>query len=71
MKGLQIGRIVHYVSEEGNPHRAAIITRVHDATRGAVDLHIMPPGGSAFDHYGIDHSEDPKEGTWHWPERVD
>lgn len=70
MKGLQVGRIVHYVSEEGNPHRAAIVTRVN-YTSSDVDLHVIPPGGPTFDRYEVEHSEEARENTWHWPERVE
>jgi hypothetical protein len=73
MEGLQVGRIVHYVAYgtpggeyQAGAHRAAIVTEVLD-DQGGVSLCIFNPTGMHFNRAG--YSEEPKPGTWHWPER--
>jgi len=81
-----VGRIVHYVSygtpggEFPKACRAAIVSEADDQTGANADLakvglvvtnptglffHSLANGGCDYDG-----SEDPKGGTWHWPERV-
>jgi hypothetical protein len=77
-----IGRIVHYVREEG-VERPAIIVHVwpDNATphAGMVQLQVFndSDGGPANDglanvtwETSVEHSEDPQPHTWHWPERA-
>jgi hypothetical protein len=66
MPGVAIGRIVHYVTTDGQ-EKAAIISDVyHD---DVVALHVM-------DTYGVNvvfqvgFSEKKAGHTWHWPEKV-
>lgn len=73
-----VGRIVHYVSY-GTPggeflpeHRAAIIAGVPFAGNPGddlLDLVVFNPQGLFFNR--VPYSEEPKGGTWHWPERTD
>jgi len=81
MKGLGLGRIVHYVMPNGE-HRAAIVTKVSDKEAGIVCLHVFvmfaeavqgwqstsPNAGNAI---SVDYSETPETDTWHWPEYVE
>ena len=68
-----IGRVVHYVAY-GTPggeylpeHRAAIITEV--GLGGHAGLCVLNPTGMFFNR-DVPYSEEPKGGTWHWPEYV-
>jgi hypothetical protein len=78
-----VGRVVHYVSY-GTPGgefpkacRAADVTEVPENmdSRSVVGLMVKNPTGLFFHSLAnggcaYDGSEDPKGGTWHWPERV-
>lgn len=80
-----VGRVVHYVSY-GTPGgefpkacRAADVTEVDpvllDQGSDVVGLMVKNPTGLFFHSLAdggcsYDGSEDPKGGTWHWPERV-
>jgi hypothetical protein len=80
-----VGRVVHYVSY-GTPGgefpkacRAAIVSEVDpvllDQGSDVVGLVVTNPTGLFFHSLAnggcdYDGSEDPKGGTWHWPERV-
>jgi len=80
-----VGRVVHYVSY-GTPGgefpkacRAAIVSEVDpvllDQGSDVVGLVVTNPTGLLFHPLAAggcdyDGSEDPKGGTWHWPERV-
>jgi hypothetical protein len=71
-----VGRIVHYVSEEGE-HLAAIITRTHGVLE-MVDLTCFYPEATARTISGGEtHSRVPFDEktfalrSWHWPERVE
>jgi hypothetical protein len=73
-----IGRIVIY-QRHGSPngqHKAepspAIITKVHDAETGEVDLCIFNPTGLYFDQHTKEYRTDgpPVPGQWSWPPRV-
>ena len=74
-----VGRIVHYTSY-GTPDgeypmacRAAVVADVVSSCDGDgkyVDLCVLNPTGMFFSQ-GVRYSEDPRGGTWHWPERVE
>lgn len=73
-----IGRVVHYVRDNGH-HRPAVIVRVWDETKGLVNLQVFNDGdGSTSNDKAPNvewvcsrfHSDDPTPGTWHWPEYV-
>lgn len=86
MTGLAVGRWVHYTShgtpggEYTKQCRAALVTEVEapsvDADHeGRAGLMVCNPTGLFFHSLlaggcGYDGAEDPKGGTWHWPERV-
>lgn len=79
-----VGRIVHYVShgspilEDGTQKyksvcRAAIVTG--EPVPGFMDASITPlavlnPEGMFFQACYEDGPDNPKGGTWHWPEKV-
>lgn len=67
-----VGRIVWY-QRHGSPdgtHKPevspAVITKVH--SNDLVSLFVMNPNGLYFDQ--CYYSEDPKGGTWRWPDTV-
>lgn len=64
-----LGRTVHYVApaERGGEEYAGIITRVLSNTR--VDL-VTFGSVSIYHNLGVEFSELPTPGCWHWPERV-
>jgi hypothetical protein len=69
-----IGRIVHYTSY-GTPNgeypsvcRAAIVTAVGEED-GVVSLCVLNPEG-IYLNQNVFYSDEPKGGTWHWPDRV-
>lgn len=62
-----IGRVVHYV--KGDKHFAAIITDPDWHGGGEQSLTILPPQSEPFWEISS-YSEQPKNGTWHWPEYV-
>ena len=75
--GLSIGRIVHYVLENGE-HRPAIIVRVWNKDPGAVNSVVFLDGSNDTGSSGgalqmwvtsVVFSETPKPNTYHWPER--
>lgn len=75
MKGLAVGRVVHYVAY-GTPngeykagaHRAAIIAEIKDAESGECVLTIFNPTGLHWNT--AEYSEKSIPGTWHFPERI-
>lgn len=74
IKGLAIGRMVHYVPPSGPmPIQAAIVASIKDADRGVVGLHVFPHGTSYFasevSYFDPNGGEGPRN-TWHWPEKV-
>lgn len=65
-----IGRIVHYIPQHEWPeHIAGIVTRIDG--EGLLALTIFPKGQPTMNVQSVPFSEDPKIGTWHWPERED
>jgi hypothetical protein len=80
MDGLFEGRIVHYVMPNGD-HRPAIVVRVWRGPcgeeSGCSNLQVFTDGrndGPGFEsgvHWAtsVAYSDEPKPGTWHWPER--
>jgi len=76
MQGLAVGKIVHYSETDWlkTEHgalvcRAATVVEVEDATTGRVRLAYLTPHQVLF--ASADFAEQPAQGTWHWPERVD
>lgn len=75
-----VGRVVHYVSygtpggEYTSRCRAAIVTEITDcnAHTECVGLFVANPTGLFLNQH-IPHNEtsQQREGTWHWPERVE
>lgn len=73
-----VGRTVHYVSygtpggEYQSECRAAVVTQVHGGEIAAeeqqVSLCVLNPTGVFFNDH-VAHSDAPKGGSWHWPER--
>lgn len=81
MKGLGIGRVVHYV-DSNTIHLAAIVTAVINKEEGLVGLTVFPyPGWPGFESilsdgqkvltFMVEFSEELRPGTWHWPEFVE
>lgn len=86
MTELSIGRIVHFVAEDG-AHKAAIVVAVWG--KDTCNLQVFTDGNNESGHYLIPHlvreclipstvwvtsvcySEEPKPRTWHWPERIE
>jgi hypothetical protein len=58
-----IGRVVHFHTSTGP--QAATITAVNGK---ALTLHVMPPGGPAYDVEGV--LEGTQVGSWSWPPKV-
>jgi hypothetical protein len=63
-----IGRVVHFVLASGK-HCPALITEVNWHDGHDQSLTIFPPQSEPFWDV-VSYSEDPKRGTWHWPEYV-
>lgn len=65
-----IGRIVHYVGEDG-VHSVALIVGVYERS---VNLHVFYDDSLSDNPHirqtNAEYSEESKPGTWHWPERV-
>jgi len=86
MQGLTEGRIVRYVLSEADcpkcpesigQNRPAIIVRVADRARAAVNLTVFVDGVAESQYEGRDtirragvaYDEKESLGTWHWPPR--
>jgi hypothetical protein len=78
-----VGRVVHYVSygtpggEYTKQCRAATVSEVpaDENSRSVVGLVVLNPTGLFFHSLGAggcpyDDAQEPRGGTWHWPERV-
>lgn len=75
MKGLGIGRIVHFVMTNGE-HRPATIVRVWDKSTGYVNLQVFTDGENDGEdntiwRSSVNYSEDFRVYSWHWPEFVE
>jgi hypothetical protein len=64
-----VGRMVHYVSEQGEC-QAAVISGVARDDESAVHLHVFDPVVAVNVKYSIQSDQGQGIGTWHWPERV-
>lgn len=73
MKGLGVGRIVHYVDVNGD-HLAAIVTEIIDPEEGRVNLSVfnVMVGSPPIERLRrVPHSvEGQMVYSWHWPEYV-
>jgi hypothetical protein len=73
MKGLTVGRIVHYVTVDFI-HRAAIVTQVPDKAVGIVNLVVFSTNGAIPTAmpteavFSVRYSEEHTGNTWHWIE---
>jgi hypothetical protein len=86
LPGLTEGRIVHYVLSDGRSkgqHRPAIVVQDWKQENGSVNLQVFTDGSNDYLGKGQDgtwcftlwktsvhYSEEPKPGTWHWPEKA-
>lgn len=68
MKGLAVGRIVHYVDSEGE-HKAAIVTAVHDEQ--SVNLQVFGQTEDPFPKCILYSESGVLPRSWHWPERAE
>ena len=70
MKGLAIGRIVHYVGTD-REHAPAIVTRVVDLEKGIINLTVFPDLEEPYFRYEVPYKETTeKASSWHWPEQA-
>jgi len=67
LPGLQIGRIIHYVSPYNNEHQAGIITGTHGDT-SEVTFTLFASDGTYSGETAV-YDANCAVGTWHWPER--
>jgi hypothetical protein len=80
LENLTEGPLVHYVLNRGE-HRPAFIVKVWDKARGTVNLIVLIDGSNDWRSIGREgpwspmiwetsklYSEEPKPGTWHFPE---
>lgn len=65
MKGLVVGRMVHYRPRGSFAVRAAVVTEVLDKEKGDVHLMVFHPGQMAPESK-VPYSELPYEGSWSW-----
>ena len=78
MKGLGIGRVVHFVMPNGE-HRPAFVVKIWDQQYGTVNLQVFTDGSNDGSEYSdgifwgtsVPHNPDPMPYSWHWPERVE
>lgn len=70
MEGLQVGRIVHFVTMDGE-HLAGIISHIWNAQTGMVNLHVFHPLREKTQFFSsVGYSAEAFAYTWHYPERV-
>jgi hypothetical protein len=70
MEGLQVGRIVHFVTMDGE-HLAGIICYILHPLIGAVNMHVFNPSFPGTNFFAsVHYSAEPKPYSWHFPERV-
>lgn len=78
MKGLTVGRMVHFVLMDnpkgGSDHRAGVVNEVHDDEFGTAGITIFLQEGDYSPH-GLHtrqvigtYSETMEPGSWHWIE---
>jgi hypothetical protein len=69
MEGLQVGRIVHFVTMDGE-HLAGIVSYIWNP-QGMVNMHVFNPmNGSTQFFSSVQYRADPVPYSWHYPERV-
>ena len=72
MKQPSIGKIVHFVNGASLVHLPAVIAKVWSVE--TVNLFVFPNGsevmGQGYTATSIVFSEEPRQHTWHWPEKV-
>lgn len=70
LKGVTVGKNVLFVSQGGYPS-AAIITAVHDADNGVVNLFVFRDDAVRDYHFetSVKYSDDKETGTWHFIEK--
>ena len=73
MKGLTVGRMVHWVASPEwlqyvGKHLAAVVVDVCDLAAGKVRLNVMPSDGGHIPAQLATYSESLEPGTWHWIE---
>jgi len=71
MKGVSVGRIVHYVRVADGRHFAGIISGVKRAELGVVSLTVFTDEfyEKLIHVEPVYYDAETAEGTWHWPER--
>jgi hypothetical protein len=75
VEGLAVGRIVHFVLENGE-HRPGIVVRIWPgSSNGSCQLQVFTDStnddlDSVVWRTSVPYSEEPKSYTWHWPERA-
>lgn len=69
MQGLAVGRIVHWVNQEGVV-LAAIVAAVNDATTGECLLGVFDPNLNTVPYWTALYNEAGEPTTWHWPSKV-
>jgi hypothetical protein len=75
MEGLTPGRVVHYVAVggehlgEAGAHLAATVATINEDETANLQVYDPMFDGTRIRRY-VEHSEDPRPGTWHWIERA-
>jgi len=70
MKGLTVGRIVHFVGIDPQ-HAAALVTRVLDAEKGIVNLTVFPDMEEPYFRCEVPYEEAATSAhSWHWVEQA-
>lgn len=74
MDGLTEGRIVRYVTPQGEQH-AAIVSKVKDRTMGLVNLGVWDDAGNSYNAVNVPYAEyqeheKTQPSSWHWIERA-
>jgi hypothetical protein len=71
MKGLVVGRIVHYVTNKG-VHCAGIIVKVVNQQDGHCNISVfLPDENGVWIRLAVPYSDTFDTNTWHWIERED
>ena len=74
MEGLTEGRIVHFVTDNGQ-HHAAIVAKVWSYEVGTVNLAVFDDNGVTYPKTSVrfaetGNHEKAESNTWHWIERA-